>query len=193
MVFGLFNKIRKKSSTHYFNLRVKEVVQETQDAITIRFEKPDKEITYRPGQFLTLILNIEGKEVRRSYSFSSSPIVDDHMAITVKRVKNGLVSNYLADNMCAGEELRIMEPMGHFVLDEKATQKNVVMFAGGSGITPLMSLLKSTLSQNSGTRVSLIYSNRNEQQIIFKEALHELEVKYHDRLKVIHVLEEPPV
>lgn len=199
MAFSLFKKSEKKeephSGPHYYDLKVKKIVQETKDAISIVFEQPAKgKINYKSGQFLTLIAPVQGKEVRRAYSLCSSPFVDDDLAVSVKRVDNGLMSNWLPDNLKAGSSLKVMEPMGQFTTEYKKDQKrHLTMFAGGSGITPMMSLIKSLLTQEPDSIVSLIYCNRNVDSIIFKDAFTQLEAKYEGRLHVIHVLDEAPM
>lgn len=199
MAFSLFKKSEKKeephSGPHYYDLKVKKIVQETKDAISIVFEQPAKgKINYKSGQFLTLIAPVQGKEVRRAYSLCSSPFVDEDLAVSVKRVDNGLMSNWLPDNLKAGSSLKVMEPMGQFTTEYKKDQKrHLTMFAGGSGITPMMSLIKSLLTQEPDSIVSLIYCNRNVDSIIFKDAFTQLEAKYEGRLHVIHVLDEAPM
>ena len=206
MAFGLFKKSEKKSADkqekveshsgpHYYELRVKNIVQETKDAISIVFEQPAAgKIPYRSGQFLTLIVPIQGKEIRRAYSLCSSPFVDEDLAVSVKRVDNGLMSNWLPDNLKAGGTLKVMEPMGQFTTDySKEKKRHLIMFAGGSGITPMMSLIKSLLTQEPDSIVSLIYCNRNFESVIFKDEFKRLEEKYEGRLHVIHVLDEAPM
>ena len=199
MAFSLFKKSEKKeephSGPHYYDLKVKKIVQETKDAISIVFEQPAKgKINYKSGQFLTLIAPVQGKEVRRAYSLCSSSFVDEDLAVSVKRVDNGLMSNWLPDNLKAGSSLKVMEPMGQFTTEYKKDQKrHLTMFAGGSGITPMMSLIKSLLTQEPDSIVSLIYCNRNVDSIIFKDAFTQLEAKYEGRLHVIHVLDEAPM
>lgn len=193
MLFNLFNKKDKpeeRKSDRYHDLTVKEVIRETPDAITIVFEAPSRELNYEPGQFLTLIIPVEGEEVRRSYSLCSSPLTDAYPAVTVKRVASGKVSNYLNDTLKPGDKVRVMEPMGNFttILDA-ANERHVVMLGGGSGITPLMSLIKTLLHAEPNSKVSLIYANRHEESIIFKQQLHELQMQYSERLYVKHVLE----
>ena len=206
MAFGLFKKSERKSADkqekveshsgpHYYELRVKNIVQETKDAISIVFEQPVAgKIPYRSGQFLTLIVPIQGKEIRRAYSLCSSPFVDEDLAVSVKRVDNGLMSNWLPDNLKAGGTLKVMEPMGQFTTDySKEKKRHLIMFAGGSGITPMMSLIKSLLTQEPDSIVSLIYCNRNFESVIFKDEFKRLEEKYEGRLHVIHVLDEAPM
>jgi ring-1,2-phenylacetyl-CoA epoxidase subunit PaaE len=199
MAFSLFKKKDEKkeepkSSQHYFDLTVKQIVQETKDAISIVFEQPASKINYKSGQFLTLIANINGKDVRRAYSLCSSPFVDADLAVTVKRVEKGLMSNWLPDNLKAGQKLKVMEPMGQFTTEFATTNKrHLVLFGGGSGITPMMSIIKSTLTQEPESICSLIYCNRDIDSIIFKEAFTQLETKYEGRLHVIHVLDNAPM
>src|SRR5689334_20388018 len=122
IAFGLIKKSEKKeesqgSSSHYFDLTVKNNVHETKEAITIVFEQPAKKINYKSGQFLTLIVPMNGKDVRRAYSLCSSPFVDQDLAVTVKRVDNGLMSNWLPENLKVGSKVKIMEPMGQFTTE----------------------------------------------------------------------------
>lgn len=197
MAFGLFKKAEKKqepAGPHYYDLQVKEIIRETKDAISIVFAQPSNKIQYKSGQFLTLIVPVQGKEVRRAYSLCSSPFVDEDLVVTVKRVDNGLMSNWLPDNLKKGNSVKVMEPMGQFTTEyAKDKKRHVVMFAGGSGITPMMSLLKSLLTQEPESICSLIYCNRDIESIIFKEELTKWETKYEGRLHVIHVLDNAPM
>lgn len=200
MAFGFFKKSEKKetsattSGSRYHDLKVKEIVQETKDAITIVFHQPQPKISYKSGQFLTLIIPIQGKEVRRAYSLCSSPFVDEDLAVTVKRVDNGLMSNWLPDNLKTGDVLKIMEPMGQFTTEfDTARKRHLIMFAGGSGITPMLSIIKSLLTQEPESIVSLIYCNRDIDSIIFKDELAKWETNYQGRLHVIHVLDNAPM
>jgi ring-1,2-phenylacetyl-CoA epoxidase subunit PaaE len=206
MAFSFFKKSDKSDPApkpaaeenhgkHYVNLVVKNIVHETKDAISIVFSHPEgRKIAYKSGQFLSLIINLQGKEVRRAYSLCSSPFVDEDLAVLVKRVDDGVLSNYLMDNLKAGDTLKVFEPMGHFTTDyEKGRKRHLVMFAGGSGITPMMSHIKSTLSQEPDSVVSLIYCNRNLESVIFMEELKNRETQYEGRLHVIHVLDQAPM
>lgn len=199
MAFGLFKKSEAKKEEqhgqHYYDLRVKQVVNETKDSISIWFEQPaDKKISYKSGQFLALIVPVQGKEVRRSYSLCTSPFVDQDLAVAVKRVDNGLMSNWLADNLKVGQTVKVLEPMGQFTTEfSKDKKRHIVMFAGGSGITPMLSLIKSFLTQEPDSIVSLIYCNRDIDSIIFKDELSKWETKHEGRLHVIHVLDNAPM
>ncbi|MGR3811203.1 2Fe-2S iron-sulfur cluster-binding protein [Jiulongibacter sp. NS-SX5] len=177
----------------YF-LQVKEVIQETEDAITIEFWHPlAEQIKYKAGQFITVIVPADnGKKVRRSYSMSSSPHTDTAVAITVKRVAGGLVSNYLCDNVKKGDFIEVIEPMGNFVIEPDASkERHVVLIGAGSGITPLMSMAKSILKMEPKSKVSLFYGNRTVESIIFWKQLTDMELADRKRLSVIHVLSQP--
>ena len=179
---------------HYYRLKVKDIVQETQNAITIVFHQTEPAMEYRPGQFLALIAEIEGKEVRRSYSFCSAPEIDQDLAVTVKRVEGGLMSNFLPDHLKVDHELKVMEPMGHFTIDmDPLNRRHLVMVAGGSGITPFMSHIKSILKREPHSIISLIYANRNIESIIFKNELEDLQAKNEGRFHVIYILDEAPL
>lgn len=201
MAFGLFKKSDKKEAApasaggpHYYELTVKKIIKETKDAITIVFAQPANKVGYKSGQFLTLIVPVSGKDVRRAYSLCSSPFTDEDLAVTVKRVDQGLMSNWLPDNLREGSTLKVMEPMGQFTTEFSNTNKrHLVMFAGGSGITPMMSIIKSTLTQEPDSICSLIYCNRDIDSIIFKEQFEKLQTTYEGRLHVIHVLDQAPM
>ncbi|MEJ7644399.1 MAG: ferredoxin--NADP reductase [Chryseolinea sp.] len=202
MAFSFFkksDKSAKKEESHsgpkYYDLTVKDVISETRDAVSIVFAHPDDgKISYKPGQFLTLIIPIQGKEVRRAYSLCTSPFTDSDLAVTVKRVDQGLMSNWLPDNLKKGGRIKIMEPMGQFTTEyNPQAKRHVIMFAGGSGITPLMSIIKSILSQERDSICSLIYCNRDEDSIIFKSALEAMEISDEGRLHVIYVLDNAPM
>ncbi len=199
MAFGLFKKSPKKEEApagpHYYDLTVKEIIAETKDAISIAFEQPATgTITYKSGQFLTLIASVQGKEVRRAYSLCSSPFVDKDLVVSVKRVDKGLMSNWLPDNLKAGAKMRVMEPMGQFTTEfKKENKRHLILFAGGSGITPMMSIIKSLLHQEPDSICSLIYCNRDIDSIIFKNHFDQLQTAYEGRLHVIHVLDNAPM
>jgi ring-1,2-phenylacetyl-CoA epoxidase subunit PaaE len=177
----------------YFKLRVEEVTRETPDTISIRFAQPEgARISYKPGQFLTLLVNMKGDQVRRSYSMSSCPHTDDFIVVTVKRVADGRVSNFLNDTLKPGDTMEVMEPMGNFYIDaHPSKRRHVVLIGAGSGITPLISIAKTVLFAERESQVSLLYGNRNEKSIIFRQELDGLEKQYEGRFKVIHVLSQP--
>lgn len=197
MAFGLFKKKKQENTTakaqsQFISLKVNEVVNETKDAISIHFDQPvDEQVSYKSGQFLTVVADINGKEERRAYSLCSSPFTDSDLAVTVKRVEGGLMSNHLNDNVKAGDTIKLMPPIGNFFTDfEGKNKRHIVLFGGGSGITPLISIAKSALDQEPDTKVSLIYANRNINSIIFKSALEELVNNSGNRFNLLHVLED---
>ncbi|MGW8122357.1 2Fe-2S iron-sulfur cluster-binding protein [Roseivirga echinicomitans] len=200
MAFGLFKKKREEKSeipsvkAGHLNLTVQKVVNETADAISIYFEQPTAgKINYKSGQFLTLIAEINGKKERRAYSLCTSPFVDSHPAVTVKRVEGGLMSNHLGDKLKAGDQLEVLEPIGNFTTTFDANnERHIILFGGGSGITPLMSLAKSALNQEPKSKISLIYANRDANSIIFKTTLEQMEMENPGRFKVVHVLGQAP-
>jgi ring-1,2-phenylacetyl-CoA epoxidase subunit PaaE len=177
----------------YYDLKVKEVINETADAVTIVLKNPlFSRIKYQSGQFLTLLLTVNGEKIRRSYSLSSSPSVDENMAITVKKVQGGLASNFLCNNIKAGDKIDFAEPMGHFTVEaNKNNKRHIVLVGAGSGITPLMSMAKTILAGEPQSIVSLLYGNRNENNIIFKKQLEDMKAKYGDRFTLVHALTQP--
>ncbi len=178
-----------------YPLTISKVAKSTSEAVTISFAVPadlKAEFQYLAGQYLTLELEIDGNMVRRSYSFCSSPSTDEDLAVTVKRVKNGLVSNYLNDHAAVGQSIKIMPPMGVFVAETDANaEKHYHLFGAGSGITPLMSIIKTVLMKEPKSAVHLLYGNHNEDSIIFREELASLEKQYANRFTVQHTLSHP--
>lgn len=192
MAFGLFKKKKEEISavkTGFLNLKVKEVIRETADAVSIHFEQPDSgDIEYKSGQFFTVIVDVNGKEERRAYSLCSSPYVDRNPAVAVKRVDGGIVSNYLNDEVKAGDILKLMEPNGNFTTDfSSSNERHVILLGGGSGITPLISIAKSALDKEPNSKVTLVYANRDEESIIFRENIDKM--LSDERFNTVHVLE----
>jgi 3-ketosteroid 9alpha-monooxygenase subunit B len=170
-----------------YRLRVSEIVRETDDACSIVFETPpDADFSYAPGQFLTLQLPTESGAVGRCYSLCSSPHVDEAMRIAVKRVRDGRGSNWINDTLAVGDEVECLPPGGVFT--PKSFDEDLLLFAGGSGITPVLSILKSALAVGNGS-VVLVYANQHEKVVIFAAQLRELIDRYPDRLHVLHLLE----
>ncbi len=177
------------STSRYHSLRVDQVVQETSDAVSLQFAVPEELVErfrYRPGQFLTLRLPWQGEHLLRCYSMSSAPTVDAQLRVTVKRVVEGRGSNWICDHVQVGDAIEVMQPAGVFT--PGSLDGEFLLFAGGSGVTPVFSILRSVLLRGRG-QVRLIYANRDEESIIFREALKELLEQYADRLDVIHLLD----
>lgn len=175
-------------------VRIVEVVRETADAVTLHLEdEAGRPFDFHPGQFLTLVLTLEGREVRRAYSLCCPPSGGPRVAITVKRVAGGRVSNHLVDRAAAGDRLAVLGPSGSFgVTIDRAAQRHVVLVAGGGGITPMMSIAASVLAGEPGSRVSLLYGNRRQSDVVFADALAALSSLHGDRFQLRHVLEEAP-
>lgn len=174
----------------YHRLRVADVVVETDEARSLVFEltpQQAEQFAYRPGQFLTLRIPSEERgSVARCYSLSSSPHVDDALTVTVKRTPEGYASNWIHDNVVPGTELDVLPPGG--VFSPKSLDADLLCVAAGSGITPVMSIVKSALAGGSG-RVVLVYANRDERSVIFGRELASLARSAPDRLVVVHWLE----
>ena len=178
-----------KARHHYHDLHVGRVIRETGDSSSIVFEIPTDlqgVFEYQSGQFLTLQIPYDGHTLYRCYSLASSPAVEREHKVTVKRVADGRISNWINENLKAGDVVKVLPPAGHFVLG--AEQKDLLMFAGGSGITPVISILKTALATSS-RRVRLIYANRDEASIIFHSELDELAERHADRLEIAHRLD----
>jgi 3-ketosteroid 9alpha-monooxygenase subunit B len=172
-----------------FRLTVREIIRETEDACSIVLEAPadaTTEFGYEPGQFLTLQIPHPEGAVARCYSLCSSPHVDDAMRIAVKRVREGVGSNWVNDMLAVGDEVECLPPGGVFT--PKNFDEDLLLFAGGSGITPVLSILKSALAVGSG-QVVLVYANQHEKAVIFAGQLRELVELYPERLHVLHWLE----
>jgi ring-1,2-phenylacetyl-CoA epoxidase subunit PaaE len=179
------------------NITIKEIKRETPEAVSIYLDIPanlKEEFKYIPGQYLTFEININGEEVRRAYSLCTSPYTDEVPAIAVKQVEGGKMSTYLNQNAKAGDVIKVMAPNGKFIAEMNQTaQKHYVLFGGGSGITPLRSILKSVLTQEPNSKVTLIYANRNPESVIFNEDLNNWVSNYQDRFKVFHSYDDAPV
>ncbi|MHC9296174.1 2Fe-2S iron-sulfur cluster-binding protein [Mycobacterium sp. LTG2003] len=171
-------------------LRVKQVVQETADAVSLVFDRPPggtDRFGYLPGQFITLLVHVDGQEHRRCYSMSSAPAIDDDLRITVKRDRDGVVSNWLNNTAAPGDELHAAPPQGRFVMREQ--ERELVAFAGGSGITPVYSLLRSAL-ETTGRSARLFYANRNRDSIIFEASLAALQERHAGRFALRHHVDD---
>lgn len=179
-------------SAHFHSLRVAEIIPETAEANSVRFEIPaelEEEFRFRAGQHLTLRATIDGEEVRRNYSLCTSPSDRDWM-VTVKRIAGGLFSNWVAEHLQPGDMVDVMPPHGSFTTEfDPANRRHLVAFAGGSGITPVMSLLKTTMQEEPDSRFTLFYGNRDSASVIFLDALAELKDRYIDRVELFHFLD----
>ncbi len=182
--------------THVLELQLADVIDETADARSLVFKVPDgpehpvippERLRHEPGQFLTLrVPSDRTGSVARCYSLSSSPFTDDALTVTVKRTAGGYASNWLCDNAHPGMHLHVLAPSGTFV--PKTLDTDFLLLAAGSGITPMMAILKSALSEGSG-KVALVYANRDDKSVIFAATLRDLAAKYPDRFTAVHWIE----
>ncbi|HVI47136.1 MAG TPA: 2Fe-2S iron-sulfur cluster-binding protein [Chitinophaga sp.] len=164
------------------------VLRETSDTVTVVFHTNGTPITYSPGQFVNITLRIGGEPVTRSYSLSSIP--GDPPAITVKRVQDGLMSNYIADNAAGIKEWQVSGPYGTFMLPDHITDaKHLVLLAGGSGITPLFSIARAFTDRFQDAAVTLIYSSGTE--IIFREQISAWTAQHSHRTQVHYAMSKP--
>ena len=176
---------------HFHSLRVKKVQKETEDCVSITFDVPEdlKSLyTYKQGQSLTVRTYLNGEEVRRTYSICSSPY-DNTLRVAVKKVEGGAFSTWANEHLKSGDTLDIMPPVGKFYTDlDPAHKKNYVAFAAGSGITPVLSIIKTTLLTEPQSTFTLVYGNRTKNSIIFKEELEALKDKFLSRFRIYHIL-----
>ncbi len=182
------------SMARFHTLKVKDIRRETSDAVSVAFDiapQLQPEYLFKQGQYITLRMQIDGKEERRSYSLCSSPHTEKEWRVAIKEVKGGKVSTYINRNLKVGDQIDVMTPMGsfHSVLMGGASKKYVLV-AGGSGITPMLSILKSVLYVEKKSTVTLIYANKNEASTIFKSEIDQIAAT-HPQLKVVYVFEEP--
>ena len=178
---------------HFYPLRVAEIVPETEEANSIRFEVP-AELTeafrFRAGQHLTLRTVIGGEEIRRNYSLCTAP-ADQDLMVTVKRIAGGIFSNWVGDKLKAGDTIDVMTPHGSFTIDfDPKSKRRYVGFAGGSGITPVISLIRTALCTEPASRFTLFYGNRDANSIIFLEELAALKDRYLGRFELYHFLSD---
>lgn len=179
-------------SVRFYALRVAEIVPETDEANSIRFEIPAdlrEAFSFKAGQHLTLRATIDGEEVRRNYSLCTAPAEGDWM-VTVKRIGGGIFSNWVGDQLRAGDTIDVMVPHGSFTTEfDRANRRHLVGIAGGSGITPVMSLARTLLREEPQSRFTLLYGNRDSSSVIFLEALAGLKDRHLDRLEIYHFLD----
>jgi len=178
-------------SLHFHPLTVKEVRRETNDCVSIAFDIPpalEETFAYQHGQYVTLRTFINKEEIRRSYSLCSSPL-EKEWRVAVRKVEEGIFSAYANEQLKAGDVLEVMPPIGKFTSTLNAThKKDYVGIAAGSGITPVLSIIKTLLQAEPFSSFTLVYGNRSKNSIIFKEELEALKNKYISRFRVIHVL-----
>lgn len=175
----------------FHNLKVSDIYKETEDTSVVTFEIPlelHEAFKFRQGQHLTLKADINGEDVRRSYSLCSSPI-ENQWKVAVKLIPGGKFSTYINEGLKKGDELEVMAPSGTFGVEVKPNEsKNYIFFAAGSGITPVLSMVKAHLAQESNATCKLFYVNKTAKSIIFKEELEQLRNKYFGRFEIYYFL-----
>ena len=178
-------------SIHFHSLRIKEIRKETPECVSVLFEIPEnlkKDFQFKQGQSLTMRTSIGNEEVRRTYSICSSPL-DNEVRVAIKKMDGGLFSTFANEALKRGDQLEVMQPVGKFYTELKPEQKkNYIAFAAGSGITPVLSLIKTTLATEPTSQFTLIYGNRTRTSIIFFEELEGLKNKYLQRFNFINIL-----
>lgn len=181
-------------SNTFHTVKVQQIIQETPDATSVFFEIPvdlKQEFSFQAGQYLTLGFNLEGKTYRRAYSICTSP-EENALAVTVKRVANGKISNHINDKLKVGDRVEVMAPIGKFTTPISPTNAtDYYLFAAGSGITPMMSIIKTVLKKEPQSRCHLLYGNRNEESIIFHKTLTNLANTPSNQLNIRHILSQP--
>lgn len=181
-------------SDHFHALRVAEILPETDDANSIRFDVPEELVEifgFRAGQHLTLKADIDGEDIRRNYSLCVAPH-EGQLKVTVKRIAGGVMSNWVGDHLNAGDMIDVLPPHGSFTypFDADAPPRHYVAFAGGSGITPIMSLVRTALSVEPKARFTLFYGNRDSSSVIFLDGLSDLKDRYLGRFELYHFLSD---
>ncbi|MCC6599937.1 MAG: phenylacetate-CoA oxygenase/reductase subunit PaaK [Crocinitomicaceae bacterium] len=183
------------SRPRFHTLRVHQIRRETSECISVSFDVPEElkdAYLFRQGQYLTLRAVVNGEDIRRSYSICTG-INDGDLRVAIKRVEQGIFSNWAFDSLSEGDEIQVMTPTGHFTAPlDPAQKKNYLLVAAGSGITPVLSIVKSVLSAEPKSGVSLIYGNRFFSSIIFREELEDLKDRHLGRFRLFHVLSAEP-
>jgi len=176
-------------------LRIAHIVRETRDAVALTFDVPPalaETFRFVQGQHLTLRADIDGDDLRRSYSICSA-VQDAALRIAVKKAPGGTFSTWVNEQLKAGQSIEVMPPMGHFNVPlNAANRKHYLGFAAGSGITPLLSIIKTTLMAEPGSRFTLFYGNRSSAAVIFKEELSDLKDVFLTRLNLVYVMSREP-
>ncbi|MEM7137373.1 MAG: ferredoxin--NADP reductase [Myxococcota bacterium] len=178
-------------SAEFHKLSIAGIIQETHDTRSFVLDVPASlrgEFDYSSGQFLTFEVPWNGMALRRCYSLSSAPTIDPWPKVTVKRVEAGRVSNWFNDKLSVGDAIGVQRPEGRFVLRSDQGDRGVFLFGGGSGITPVISILKTAL-RNTERKVKLVYANREARSVIFDDELALWRAEFPDRLEIVHHLD----
>ena len=170
-----------------YTLKIESIKEETTDSITLCFKQPSlRKVKYIAGQYLTLSFIINGRKYLRPYSLSSAPSIDSLLEVTIKRMQNGLVSNHILDTLKVGNLIEVMEPQGNFCYTHNSNDDTIYFWGAGSGITPLISIIKEILATFPKIKIHLIYGNKNTESIIFSETINQLLILYPSVFKLTH-------
>ncbi len=179
------------SQNQFHSLRVASVARNTRDAVVVTFDLPDalmSDFSFLPGQYLTLRTQLNGEELRRSYSICSAP-QDRVLRVAIKRVDEGSFSSWANHELQAGQTLEVMPPAGNFTVDfSPENARQYVAFAVGSGITPVFSLIKSALAIEPNSRFTLFFGNRASSSVLFREEIEDLKNRYMDRFSLVYIM-----
>ncbi|RIA10630.1 ring-1,2-phenylacetyl-CoA epoxidase subunit PaaE [Flavobacteriaceae bacterium MAR_2010_72] len=175
----------------FFNIKVADIYKETKDTVVVSFDIPEdlkEKFKFKQGQHLTIRKEINGEDIRRNYSLCSSPL-DNEWKVAVKTIRGGVFSNYAFNKLKKGDELQVMPPHGEFYVDcDPKASKNYIAFAAGSGITPILSIIKTHLLREPNSTFKLFYLNRTVKSIIFKEEIERLKNEFFGRFQVFYFL-----
>ena len=178
-------------SIHFHKLKIIDVRRETSECVSVAFDIPEEiknDFAFRQGQSLTMRKFFNDEEVRRTYSICSSPL-ENEWRVAIKKQEGGIFSGFANEKLKKGDELEVMQPVGKFYTElDPANKKNYIAFTAGSGITPVISIIKTTLKIEPKSQFTLVYANRSKNSIIFKEELEGLKDKFIDRFRIIHIL-----
>ncbi|ANY15641.1 1,2-phenylacetyl-CoA epoxidase subunit PaaE [Bordetella pseudohinzii] len=179
------------SQPQFHTLKVASVARNTRDAVVVTFDLPAalrETFAFRPGQYLTLRTELNGEEVRRSYSICSAP-QDGILRVAIKQVDEGVFSSWANRQLQPGQDLEVMAPAGNFTIDfSPEQQRHYVAFAVGSGITPVFSLVKTALSTEPGSRFTLFFGNRASSSVLFREEIEDLKNRYMERFSLVYIM-----
>ena len=177
--------------SQFYPLKVASVAKNTRDAVVVTFDVPQElhdAFSFRPGQYLTLRTQVEGEELRRSYSICAAPH-DRQLRVAIKRLNDGAFSTWANETLAPGLSLDVMPPDGHFTVEfDSAKQRRYVAFAVGSGITPILSLIKSALDTEPRSSFTLFYGNRASSAVLFREEIEDLKNRYMERFSLVYVM-----
>ena len=177
------------------SLAVEKINRLTPSSVAISFEIPSAltaDFAFKAGQYLSLETTINGEAVRRSYSISSAPH-ENHLTVGIKKIDQGLFSSFANDVLAEGDTLKVAPPEGRFVFVPNHATQQLLLIAAGSGITPILSIVKTSLEKSASTRIQLIYGNKSPQETMYQDQLISLEEQYKDHFKITWIYSQSNV